>query len=124
MNEYGIAKKDAYVFMPPYEWYNNQISEWCEEMGVFLVNYTAGTRSNADYTTPDMDNYVSSDEILRSIFEYEKKSSNGMNGFILLIHIGTSPKRDDKLYHHLDGIIEKLLGRGYSFETLIKGLEE
>ncbi len=35
-------------------WYNAQISAWTAERGLTLVNFTPGTRSNADYTTPDM----------------------------------------------------------------------
>ena len=57
----GPWKADAPYFMPPYEWYNAQVSTWTAEHGLTLVNFTPGTRSNADYTTPAMgDRYVPS----------------------------------------------------------------
>ena len=114
MGRFGIRKEDARWFMPPYEWYNQTIADWTKELGLILVNFSPGTRSNADYTYPEMgERYVSSEEITRSILEYEKKY--GMNGFILLIHPGTDPRRKDKYYHHLDSLIEILETIGYHF---------
>jgi endoglucanase len=82
MAAFGIDKKEAPFFMPPYEWYNQQISNWTAEMGLILINYTPGTRSNADYTTPDMgERYIISEEIYESILNFESTSSNGLNGF-------------------------------------------
>ena len=106
----GIRPK---YFMPPYEWHNQKVVEIAQELNQITVNFSPGTKSNADYTTPDMPNYISSNDILKSIFETEKL--NGMNGFHLLIHPGTSPLRKDKLYFHLDEIITALKGKGYGF---------
>jgi peptidoglycan/xylan/chitin deacetylase (PgdA/CDA1 family) len=100
-------------FMPPYEWHNQKVVDIATELNQITVNFSPGTKSNADYTTPEMPIYISSNEILKSIFEYEK--SNGMNGFHLLIHPGTSPLRKDKLYFHLDEIITELKEKGYQF---------
>ncbi|MEL6254901.1 MAG: polysaccharide deacetylase family protein, partial [Bacteroidota bacterium] len=119
MAEFGIKKENTEYFMPPYEWYNQQISQWTEELGLILINFSPGTRSNADYTTPDMDNrYLSSQYIFESILDYDSTSSNGLNGFILLLHIGTHPKRTDKFYHRLGELIDVLRERGYSFTLL------
>ena len=111
LEELGIFPK---VFMPPYEWYNEKVVEIAKEIGQATVNFSSGTRSNADYTTPEMNNYVSSQYILTSIYEYE--SREGLNGFHLLIHPGTDPIRKDKLYFHLEGLINELRRRGYGFE--------
>ena len=100
-------------FMPPYEWYNQKVVEIASQLNQITVNFSHGTRSNADYTTPDMPNYISSNDILESIYSYQ--SLNSMNGFHLLIHPGTSPKRKDKFYLHLDGLITKLKKEGYQF---------
>ena len=119
IERFGIRKKDAQYFMPPYEWYNAQISTWTTEHGLTLVNFTPGTRSNADYTTPDMENrYVSSDTILLSILAYEQQDPHGLNGFLLLLHIGTDPARTDKMYHRLDTLLTALRKRGYHFERI------
>jgi peptidoglycan/xylan/chitin deacetylase (PgdA/CDA1 family) len=102
-------------FMPPYEWYNKKVVEIASQLNQITVNFSSGTRSNADYTTPDMPNYISSNDILESIYSYQ--SLNGMNGFHLLIHPGTSPKRKDKFYLKLDKLISKLKKEGYQFST-------
>ena len=114
MEKFGIRKEDAIWYMPPYEWYNRTISRWISGMGLIPVNFTPGTRSNADYTYPDMgDRYVSSETIMESILTYEERY--GMNGFILLVHPGTDPRRTDKFYHRLDSLLQLLRSRGYGF---------
>ncbi|WP_090993969.1 glycoside hydrolase family 9 protein [Pedobacter insulae] len=114
MQKFGIKKEHSPYFLPPYEWYNQTIANWTAEMGLQLVNFTPGTRSTADYTFPEMGtSYRSSDEIYRSIIDYAKKSAEGLNGFILLLHIGTDPKRTDKFYHKLPELIEYLKKEGY-----------
>lgn len=68
-----------------------------------------------------MKNYQSSEAIERKILEYESK--NGLNGFILLIHIGTDPERTDKFYDRLDALIGTLRSKGYrmvGIETLLR----
>lgn len=119
MTALGIYKRNAFLFMPPYEWYNQQISTWAAGQGLVLINYTPGTRSNADYTTPDMgEKYISSESIYDSILDYEHASPNGLNGFILLIHVGTAPERVDKFYGYLDELIKDLESMGYTFGKL------
>ena len=123
MQAFGIEKQAAPFYMPPYEWYNQKISDWIQELDLQIVNFTPGTRSNADYTTPDMKNYISSEAIYQSILQFEKDQSNGLNGFILLVHAGTSPKRKDKFYLHLDDLIKELKNRGYQFLPITKLLD-
>lgn len=101
------------VFMPPFEWYNQKVVSLAQELGQTTVNFTPGTLSNADYTTPDMPNYRPSAQIMESIYFYEK--SYGMNGFHLLLHPGVSPKRTDKFYMYLDQLLLYLKDRGYGF---------
>lgn len=114
MKKLGISH--AKYFLPPYEWYNDSIAAWTNEMGLQLINFTSGTKSNADYTTPEMRNYRASDEIYRSIIELEEKK--GLNGYILLLHIGTDPKRTDKFYFKLNELINTLKQKGYSFKRI------
>ncbi|MFA6360981.1 MAG: polysaccharide deacetylase family protein [Dysgonamonadaceae bacterium] len=116
IREAGLHIESPKYFMPPYEWYNNEISNWAKNLDVQVVNFTPGTTSNADYTTPDMNNYRSSREIFDAILSFEKKES--LNGFILLLHIGTHPDRTDKLYNKLDDLIKELKKRGYELERI------
>ncbi len=116
LNRFGVNKNRAHFFLPPYEWYNDSISVWTKEFGLQLINFTPGTYSNADYTTPDMGNrYLSTDTIYNRIMRYESEKSGGLNGFILLLHAGTDPKRVDKFYFKLDSLIRELKLKGYSF---------
>jgi peptidoglycan/xylan/chitin deacetylase (PgdA/CDA1 family) len=114
MEQYGLAKPKYY--MPPYEWYNATISAWANEEGVQIVNFTPGTLSNADYTTPSMPNYRSSERIHSSILEREQKA--GLSGFMLLIHLGTSPEREDKYYNRLPELINYVIRKGYRLVTV------
>ena len=59
-----------------------------EEFNKQLINYTPGTLSHADYTTSKDKNYRSSETIYNSIIDYERSKPAGLNGFILLMHIG------------------------------------
>jgi peptidoglycan/xylan/chitin deacetylase (PgdA/CDA1 family) len=116
MKHWNIRKENAAYFLPPYEWYNDSIARWSREAGLKLVCFTPGTRSNADYTYPEMGSkYLSTDSILQSVRNYEKKSSAGLNGFILLFHIGTDARRTDKSYARLPALIEELKTKGYQF---------
>ena len=117
MKRFGIEKKDASLFLPPFEWYNESIANWTADAGLTLINYTPGTRSNADYTYPEMGNrYVGSQEIYQSIIDRETKE--GLNGFLLLLHAGTDPRRVDKFYNKLDDLIIYLKKRGYNLVTV------
>ena len=115
--EFDIKKSDARFFIPPYELYNDSISLWCKEAGITLVNFTPGTRSNADYSIPEMrEQYYSSDEIYKQILKVE--ASEGLNGHIMLFHIGTDPRRTDKFYNKLNTLIVELKNKGYKFVDL------
>ncbi|MCU7695210.1 polysaccharide deacetylase family protein [Haoranjiania flava] len=122
MKAFGIEKKEALYFLPPYEWYNRAIAGWTDEMGLTLVNFTPGTLSHADYTTPDAKNYRSSAVIFDNIIAYE--NANKMNGFILLSHIGSNPQRTDKFYTYLPKLITYLKNKGYRFVKIDELLRE
>ena len=117
MRKAGIEYKDAPLYIPPYEYYNKEISAWAKSMGIQVVNYTPGTASNADYTTPDMKNYRSSKSIYDQIMALEKKE--GLNGHLMLIHFGTHDDRTDKFYNgYMEKMIKNLKRKGYTFAPL------
>ena len=112
----GIGRDQALFFLPPYEWYNDTISYWVRQAGLKIINFTPGTRSNADYTYPEMGKgYIDSRSIRDSIMTFEEREPSGLNGFILLLHIGTDPRRTDKFYFYLPQLITTLKLRGYQF---------
>lgn len=124
MLPFGVRSKDAPFFIPPYEWYNKQIVSWAEHLGLHVVNFSPGTRSTADYTYPEMGkSYRSSAEIYDSIINYELTDPHGLNGFILLVHIGTDARRTDKFYNKLDQLLTELKSKHYTFVRINKLLE-
>lgn len=117
LTKFGIDVSDAHYYLPSYEWYNTEIAEWTESMGLQLINYTPGTLSAADYTYPAMgERYRNSEVIYNSIIEEEEQ--NSLNGFILLMHLGTDPGREDKFYNKLPDLLKYLAGKGYNFVTV------
>ncbi|MEO5893541.1 MAG: glycoside hydrolase family 9 protein [Ferruginibacter sp.] len=114
----GVSVTGIRYFLPPYEWYNDSIAAWTKELNMQLINYSPGTLSTADYTYPGLKNYRSSDEIFESILAKEKKDGRGLNGYILLLHIGTDPKRTDKFYYRLNELVTVLKQKGYLFKKV------
>jgi endoglucanase len=115
---FGIRKEDAPYFLPPFEWYNDSISSWTGSLGLQLVNDTPGTFSHADYTIPGTPGYRSSREIFQSILDEEQAAPCGLNGFMLLMHLGSGPDRDDKFHDYLEPLLDSLTKKGYRFETV------
>ena len=114
----GVPRREVKWFLPPYEWYNRQVGSWSSRMGLQVVNFTPGTGTNADYTTPDMKNYRSSEDLFTRLMSFESTHPLGLRGALLLIHLGTHPDRTDKFYDHLGRLAEELQEKGYRLERL------
>ncbi len=113
--EFGVTPEQSRWFLPPYEYYNKESVFLAESMGYRVVNYTPGTATPADYTTPDMPNYKSSQTLIDSLYKFEIEQ--GLNGAIILIHPGIEESRTDRLYNRLGEIIKYLRGKGYNFKS-------
>ena len=113
MEAVGIPRSAIRYFLPPYEHYNQEVVDWSKAMGLTLVNFTPGTRSNADYTGEADRNFVSSQAIFDSIMRKERQDPDGLNGFLLLVHIGSGPGRADKFSARFGEMLDYLAGKGY-----------
>ncbi|MBN1512854.1 MAG: polysaccharide deacetylase family protein, partial [Phycisphaerae bacterium] len=76
-------------FIPPYEWFNEDQVRWAAAMGVVLFNFTPGTGSNRDWAPEEHRAFVPSQTIARDILAYEQREPDGLNGFLLLLHLGS-----------------------------------
>lgn len=124
LSKFNIKRDNVKYFLPPYEWYNKDIAAWTNEMGIKLVNFTSGSFSNYDWTTEDMGKkYYSNDKILDCIKKFENENSNHMNGFILLLHVGSGDKRKEKFVEKMPELFDYLKRKGYKFVTLEKMIE-
>ena len=108
-------------FIPPYEWYNADQSRWARDMNVLLFNFSPGSGSNRDWAPEDHKSFVPSQQIIDDILKYEQKDEHGLNGFLLLLHLGS--QRKDKTFLLLEPMLAELKKRGYSFVRIDRLLE-
>lgn len=108
-------------FIPPYEWYNADQSRWSRRMGVLLFNFTPGSGSNRDWAPEGHKSFVPSQKIIDDILAYEQKDPHGLNGFLLLLHVGS--ERQDKTWKLLEPLLIELKRRGYAFGRIDEMLE-
>jgi peptidoglycan/xylan/chitin deacetylase (PgdA/CDA1 family) len=121
---FHVQRKDIRYFLPAYEHFNQQIADWTAERGLRLVNYTPGTRSNADYTGEADKNFVPASAIYQSILSCEKKDPHHLNGFILLLHAGAGPAREDKFVSLFGNLLNHLQQEKYRLVRIDKLLAE
>ena len=123
MEGFRVNLQSVRFFLPPFEQYNSDIATWSAELGLTLINFTPGTRSNADYTGEADKNFVSSQAIFDSILKKEREDPHGLNGFILLLHLGCGPGRADKFSHRFGELLDHLAGKDYQFVRVDELLE-
>jgi hypothetical protein len=54
----------------------------------------------------------------------EQEDLHGLNGFLLLFHVGAGPKRAEKFHDRFDELLDLLTAKGYLFvrvDELLKG---
>jgi peptidoglycan/xylan/chitin deacetylase (PgdA/CDA1 family) len=117
LRAYGALPAGKVVyFIPPYEWYNQDQSAWSRELGVLLFNFTPGSGSNRDWAPEGHKSFVPSTKIVEDILAYEQKDPHGLNGFLLLLHVGS--QRQDKTFLLLGNLLTELEKRGYEFNRV------
>jgi peptidoglycan/xylan/chitin deacetylase (PgdA/CDA1 family) len=118
LRRYGALRDESkpVYFIPPYEWYNGDQSRWARQMNVLLFNFTPGSGSNRDWAPEDHKSFVSSQKIVEDILAYERRDEHGLNGFLLLLHVGS--QRKDKTFLLLDPLVRELVKRGYRFQRV------
>jgi peptidoglycan/xylan/chitin deacetylase (PgdA/CDA1 family) len=118
----GALKRDHPVFfIPPYEYYNRDQVQWSRKLDVTLFNFTPGSGSNRDYIKEGAPHFVSAQRLYDDILAYERKDPHGLNGFLLLIHLGSG--RKDPFHPMLGPLCDELLKRGYTLERVDKLLK-
>ena len=113
-HSFGERRFSRY-FLPAFACYNREIVDWTRQQRWTLINFTPGTRSHADDTGEADPNFVSSAAIFDSIVKAEGEDPHGLNGFILLFHLGSGPGRADKFHFRFGELLDMLGGKGYQF---------
>lgn len=126
LREFGACRAGGPIyFIPPYEWYNRDQVAWCRELSeaaklpkdwlrsspMVLVNFTQGTRSQRDYAPEGDKAFVPSQRIYDDILKYEQSATNGLNGHILLLHLGSG--RHDAFHPRVGQLCDELTRRAY-----------
>jgi peptidoglycan/xylan/chitin deacetylase (PgdA/CDA1 family) len=106
-------RRKPVCFIPPYEWFNADQTRWAREMNVLLFNFTPGSGSNRDWAPEGEKSFVPSRTIADDVLAYERKDPRGLNGFLLLFHLGS--KRADKMHPLIGPLLDELKSRGYTF---------
>jgi hypothetical protein len=89
-------------------------------MDVTVFNFSPNSGSNRDYIREGDKKFVTSRKLLHDILTYEKKDNHGLNGFILLLHLGSG--RKDPFHPRLGPLCDELVKRRYEFERVDKML--
>ena len=115
--EFGISAENSKWFLPPYEHCNRASVNILGRAGYKTINYTPGTATPADYTTPSMSSYATAQQLINKLYAFER--SENLNGAIVLIHPGVEESRpeNERLYNRLGEIIDALKKKGYSFKS-------
>lgn len=113
LDSLGVPAAKGAATLPPFEWCNAMHAQVYREEGLTPVNISPGIETYRDYTVPGMSEYRSSQFMLEQLWDCEAKG--GVAGAFIIFHAGTDNARTDKLYYHLEDVIEKLKTKGYCF---------
>ena len=113
LRDLGAALPRPVYFVPPYEWYNADHASWAQELGCQMVSFTPGSGSQRDFAPEDHQAFRPSRELVHEILDFEAQAEAGLNGHLLLLHLGST--RKDKVHPHLGELIDQLRQRGYAF---------
>jgi peptidoglycan/xylan/chitin deacetylase (PgdA/CDA1 family)/predicted NAD-dependent protein-ADP-ribosyltransferase YbiA (DUF1768 family) len=108
----ALTHGEPIYFVPPFEWYNRDQHEWARQLGVILANFTPGTGSNRDYAPEGDPRFVPAQRIFDDVLAYEQANPARLNGFLLLMHIGSG--RRDPFHTHIGALCDQLAARKYS----------
>jgi peptidoglycan/xylan/chitin deacetylase (PgdA/CDA1 family) len=107
----------------PYGEHNGEIRAWAAEAGYRHVGWTRDAASREDLDSrdwvadPTSKIYRSSREIRDRILGFGQSSAQGLNGGIVLMHLGTG-RRSDPAHARLPEILDGLAARGYRLVTI------
>ncbi len=119
----GVDVEGSLFWIPPNETYNRELSEWSFDAGVKLFNFSPGTYSNTDFLGDHEPGFVDNETIEKSILDVAA-SPDGLNGFLLMFHLGAGPERTDHFSARLPALLARLAQMGYRFVRVDELLAE
>lgn len=111
------------IWRAPYGEHNEIIRKWAAEIGYRQIGWTTNKKLRLSLDTFDWvadknsQLYRTPEQILKRILEFDNKSESGLNGGIILMHLG-SERNGDYPYQILSPLIDSLQARGYEFTKI------
>jgi peptidoglycan/xylan/chitin deacetylase (PgdA/CDA1 family) len=96
----------------PFGEYNQQILLWAAEVGYLHIRWT-GSFDTHDWVTDESSQiYRTPDEVFNKILQAEQERPNGLNGVIMLMHLG-SQRNEDHMFTILPKLVRTIRNKGY-----------
>jgi peptidoglycan/xylan/chitin deacetylase (PgdA/CDA1 family) len=115
----------------PYGETNNEINKWALNCGYLHIGWKQARRWKDNYDTndwvpnPETPGYYTPQQVIDKFSILSEKKPYGMNGAIILMHLGTVRKNENQQIHTILGtIIDSLQKKSYEFVTISVLLEK
>lgn len=106
----------------PFGEYNEQILIWAAEIGYLHVHWTGNFDTHDWVTDETSELYHTPQEIFEQVLNLEKQDTRGLNGVIILMHLG-SQRQENHIFEILPKLIQEVRDRGYTFCTITELLQ-
>jgi len=119
--EEATGAKMAPFWRAPYGEHNAEIRQWAAELGYRHVGWTRGRNWQESMDTMDWvadtasQAYHPSEEILSHLLKMAEEETHGVNGGIILTHLGSHRQDDDHFYKVLPRLISGWREKNYAF---------
>lgn len=115
----------APLWRAPYGEFNQQLCTWARNAGFVHVGWRQGRSWRDGFDTNDWiadsetPGFKTPDEVFTKIVSLANTKPYGINGGIILMHLGTDrKKREDQVHFKLGAMIDSLRVLGYEFVTV------
>ena len=119
------------LWRSPYGERNSQINRWALETGYLHIGWKQARSWWLNYDTndwvPDSDTpgYYTGEQVVEKFKKLSVLKPNGMNGAIILMHLGTIRKnKNEQVHKYLGEIIDNLRNEGYRFVKVTEMISE
>ncbi|MBI5893073.1 MAG: polysaccharide deacetylase family protein [Deltaproteobacteria bacterium] len=115
----ATGKEMSHLWRAPYGEINKEILAWAFEAGYIHISWTTDKKKRQSLDSldwvkdEDSTLYLTADEIKEKIINFDK-NGNGVNGGIVLMHLGTE-RQTQEAHKKLEDIIDTLSSQGYRF---------
>jgi len=121
------GKKMVKLWRAPYGEQNATIRSWAHQVGYRHVSWTYDPKTKKSLDGLDWVSdrhsalYLSSEDIVKKIISFDSETKRGLDGGIVLLHLGTD-RKNDPFYPKLGELIDRLQEKGYKVGSVTQVL--